>query len=141
MEVVLLQLQLLGGITVVVVVVVVFIVSCQVCVEVYCELFAIGFLCGDDDDAVGGTCAVDGRGSGILQHGDLVDIIRVDVAQSAADGQSVDDDEGRRAGVERAHATNDETAGIAVVVVDETGNKSFETATKTGCVALVDVLR
>ena len=62
---------------------------------------ALTLLGGDDDDTVRGAATVDGRCRGVLQHGEGLDVVGVDVGQDVAhargrvavDGQSVDDEQ------------------------------------------------
>ena len=42
----------------------------------------LSLLSGDDNDAVGGTRTIDGSGGGILQHGDVVDVSRIETCDA-----------------------------------------------------------
>ena len=64
---------------------------------------ALATLGRDEDHAVGGAVAVKGGGGGVLQDGQALDIVRVQVGDVAAEGHAVDDVE-RRVGT--VHGTD-----------------------------------
>ena len=55
------------------------------------SLALLALLGGDDDNAVGGTCTVDGTRGGILEDFDTLDIIGVDNVKTAFERNTVDD--------------------------------------------------
>ena len=65
---------------------------------------------GDQDDAVGSARTVDGSGRGVLQHGDVVNVCRGQVAQRA--GHTVHQHQGAGRSAERAHTADADGAGF-----------------------------
>ena len=61
----------------------------EVIVDAHLALLAS--LCGDEDNAVGGTRTVDGARSSVLEHLDGLDVARVKIVDAAFDGHSVHD--------------------------------------------------
>ena len=64
---------------------------------------ALGAFGGDEDYAGGGTRSVDGRRCGVFQHGDILHVGRIDIADRS--GGAVDDDQ-RRAVLHRGDAAD-----------------------------------
>ena len=83
--------------------------------EIDAQLSLGTFFRGDDDDTVGSTRTIDGRGGSVFEYGHALDVVGVDQAQEVAavagdaallQGYAVEDDERVVAGVERGTATD-----------------------------------
>ena len=85
-------------------------------VEVYLELPFFTFLCGNDDDAVGGAATVNRGGSGILQYLYGFDVTAVQFVHTAFGGYAVDDVE-RVVVVQRTYAANTDGGTAARITV------------------------
>ena len=84
---------------------------------------ALAPLGGDHDDAVGGTVAVKGGGGRILQDGQALDVVRVEVGDVAAEGNAVDDIE-RGVGTVHGTDTADAEGGIFTRVTARKGENA-----------------
>src|SRR5690606_5734674 len=69
------------------------------------------FLGGEDDDAVGAAHAVYGRGGGVFEHGEALDILGVDVAEAARHAIH-EDERTAQARIERGDATDPDIGAV-----------------------------
>ena len=83
--------------------------------EIDAQLSFGTFFRGDDDDTIGSTRTIDGRGGSVFEYSHALDVVWVDQAQEVAavaryaallQGYAVEDDERVVAGVERGTATD-----------------------------------
>ena len=70
------------------------------------SLLRLALLGGDHDDSVGTTSTIECVAGSILQHGDALHIIRVEVVPSALVRCTIHDDKRRSAGIDRTEATD-----------------------------------
>ena len=94
------------------------------------HLVALGLLGGDDDDAIGSQGAIDRRSSGILEHGDGLDVVGIDVGQRHRGHHVIDDNKGLGADAARkgAHTTQDgrTIAGVGIDVDAQTSHLALK---------------
>ena len=92
-------------------------------VEVHARTFALGLLGDNDHHAIGCARAIDAGSSCILEHGDALDVINVDVGHRLVessilviscglDGEAINDVEGISDTIHRCGASDEPTLGI-----------------------------
>ena len=141
-EIVLLEFDHFCGCSPAVIVVALPLADRQVGTEVDGELFGHGPFGLDDDHAVRGPGTINRGGRGILQDGDVLDVIGIDRLDRAFDRQPVDHDERIGAGLERPHAADGDglLAALArtVVITDQAGDHPLQTAHHVTGIAAVE---
>ena len=75
------------------------------------SLLCLTLLRGNHDDAIGTTGTIEGVGCRILQHGDTLHIVRVEVVPSAIVWSTIHDNEWRCSGIDGTEATDGKRRG------------------------------
>ena len=81
-------------------------VAAPFCLEGNSSLLCLTLLGGNHDDTIGTTGTIEGIGCRILQHGDTLHIVRVEVVPSAIVWSTIHDNERRCSGVDGTEATD-----------------------------------
>ena len=86
-------------------------VAAPFCLEGNSSLLSLTLLGGNHDDTIGTTGTIEGVGCRILQHGDTLHIVRVEVVPSAIVWSTIHDNERRCSGVDGTEATDGKRRG------------------------------
>ena len=74
-------------------------------------LFGLAFLRGDHHDTVGSSGSVEGVGGGVLEHGDVLHIVRIQVVPASVVRSSVNDDQRGCPGIDGAESPDGHRRG------------------------------
>ena len=79
----------------------------QRAVVLHAHLVLVGLLGGDEDDAVAGAAAVEGRGSGAFEHRHRLDVVGVDAGDAVAEVETAVGPGAAEVGIVQRHAVDD----------------------------------